>query len=751
MSYFGVSTRNGVGLSLGTVPSLANTPLSYRLAPSLNLEFAGAESLDPRITFSRTSNATLTNSDGLIAYAPNNLLTFSEQFDNAAWVKNNSATVVANSVSAPNGATTADTLTTSATVASGVFRFPTTVQGAIHIISASFQNSSGATDIRFGSDANPATACVRFNAVTGVITSSEANVTASSVINEGGGWYRVSVSFVATASSCGLIIYNGTAVSLSFNVWGAQLNVGALQPYYTTTVKNLLGYTQEFDNAAWTKSNSSITANITTAPDGSLTADKHVPDSGATIGAGASETRVYQSSSVTSGTPYTFTIYAKAGEYDQLALAFITSPSVSALFSLTLGTVVSGTGATITPVGNGWYRCALTATATSTGALQIRWSAKSSTVSTGDGTSGIFIWGAQLSDSASLDSYVYNPVAAPAAAAYYGPRFDYDPVTLAPKGLLIEEQRTNLLLRSQDYSATWFTANVTATANTTDTLDPAGVNGSTKFVMGASGGALGQSVISTAVAHTASIYLKTSSGTTTVDLVLYRNSPFGLVASKTVTLTTSWQRFDLTGTFLDTTSHNFQINFGTNKTVYVWGAQLEAGAFPTSYIPTTTATATRAADVATMIGANFSNWYNASTGSIFTNYATMQQSGFPSITSASDGTNSNRIQLSHVNAGRRPVVTAGGVAQWDTQGGVLGSTTSGVFAKFAMAYEASNYAAVVNGGTPATQSSGSVPVGLNRLAVGADGTSNNFLNGHIFRIAYYNRRLSDAELQGITS
>ena len=179
--------------------------------------------------------------------------------------------------------------------------------------------------------------------------------------------------------------------------------------------------------------------------------------------------------------------------------------------------------------------------------------------------------------------------------------------------------------------------------------------------------------------------------------------------------------------------------------------QLEQGAFATSVIPTTTAAATRAADVAVMTGANFSNWYNATAGAIFVDYATLQQSGFPAITTASDGTNSNRIQLSHVSAARRAVVTAGGVGQWDAQGGNLGSTTSGVFAKYVLAYESSNYAAAVNGGTPATQLSGSVPSGLSRLSVGADGAGSAYLNGHLRRIAYFNRRLTNAELQAITA
>ena len=79
--------------------------------PALDMVFAqmGRTTLDPKITFGRTSNSTLTNSAGLVAYAPHNLLTYSEQFDNAAWFKGNT-TVTANTVVAPNGTITADTL-----------------------------------------------------------------------------------------------------------------------------------------------------------------------------------------------------------------------------------------------------------------------------------------------------------------------------------------------------------------------------------------------------------------------------------------------------------------------------------------------------------------------------------------------------------------------------------------------------------------------------------------------------------------
>ncbi len=752
------------------VNAVGYIPYGYALfnGASMLMDLTNGGNLDPRVTFSRASNATLVNSAGAVAYAPHNLLTFSESFDSVQWVKNNSATIAANAIAAPDGTTTADTFTSGALASSGVYRFPTAASNTLHTFSVYIKNLAIATDIRIGCDSTPTNACVRFNAVTRSITSSEANVVSSSVTDVGNGWDRVSVSFVSTSTTVGLVIYGMTGTVVSFYAWGAQLNVGALQPYNCTTVENALGFTQEFNNAAWTKSNSTITANATAAPDGSLTADKLVEDT-ATAAHYAQQVQT-----VVSGTPYSFSIYAKAAERTSFALlmAQSTSPfTTHALvdFNLSTGTVSSitaGTG-TITPVGNGWYRCVVTGTATSTGEI-----CRATFATVGNGTSGIFIWGAQLSDSASLDPYVYNPAAAFTSTAYYGPRFDYDPVTLAPRGLLIEEQRTNLLTYSRDLTTNWIVFGASIATSTTLAPDGLAANKLVESVGFAEHGIY--QITTTSGSNAYSIYLKENGRRYAV---LRRDSGTGSLVVFDLQLGTVTQQSNATGSIQYVGNGWYLCSMvsssSTGNTVlkgsdvgtgvitgsmytgdgvsgfFVYGAQLEVGAFATSYIPTTTAAATRAADVATMVGDNFSNWYDQSAGTFVVNGLcgtnTGGNSGVLSAYNKASGTD-NRLSLRYGNT----IISSGGALQATFAQTPNANQTYA----YALAYAVNDFAQTLRTTSTSTltDNSGSLPIGINELEIGGveafAGLEN---NGWIRRIAYFPRRLSNSELQAVTA
>ena len=182
--------------------------------------------------------------------------------------------------------------------------------------------------------------------------------------------------------------------------------------------RNLLTYTEEFDNASWTKSRTTVTANATTSPDGTVDADKLVEDTTA-----SSTHRIFQQASkAASSLTRTFSVYLKASERTLARLRVTDNIEVVSagvdidLAAGTIGTAVvsggssiSSPSATIVPAGNGWYRVTLTATLdatiTSMGAFVFLRDGAGNISYTGDGTSGIFVWGAQLETDSTATAY----------------------------------------------------------------------------------------------------------------------------------------------------------------------------------------------------------------------------------------------------------------------------------------------------------------------------------------------------------
>ena len=273
-------------------------------------------------------------------------------------------------------------------------------------------------------------------------------------------------------------------------------------------------------------------------------------------------------------------------------------------------------------------------------------------------------------------------------AAVNAPRFDYNPSTLAAQGLLIEAARTNLVLNS----ATLVTQSVTVTA----------------------------------VAHTLSFY-----GTGTV----------ALSGAFTGSLVGS-------GAFPTRSTLTFTPAAGT-LTLTVTGsatqAQLEAGAFATSYIPTTAAAATRAQDLASVN--TLTPWYNATQGTLYASYSPLATGLICGAVALSDGTLLNRINIRAMTASSQTqsIGADANISQWALS---FGSATA-VFTKSALGYKLNDIGFTRNGASALTDAAATIPV-VNRLVIGADGDSNFALNGHLQSVIYYPSRLSNAQLRALT-
>jgi hypothetical protein len=474
---------------------------------------------------------------------------------------------------------------------------------------------------------------------------------------------------------------------------------------------------------------------------------------------------VAQTQSTSANSVLTLSVYAKAGERTQVdvrvgGVGWATSPVC--VVNLITGAIVSGSGATVVPVGDGWFRISLTAIAdgtTQARGIVVAPAVAGNSTYTGDGTSGIYIFGAQLSDSASLDPYSYNPVAAPTSTAYYGPRFDYDPVTLAPKGLLIEEQRTNLLTYSSEFdNAVWTKGvGVTVTANAITSPD-----GTTTADLISAPQDLGcyENVLSigTGVTVTNSVYIKAGTATQLLfrdDLGAGRyivinpatgqitGSSGTIIASGSVAIGNGWYRYYMTYVTDSVNARSWVRNNTTGTlTYYEWGAQLEAGAFPTSYIPTISATVTRAADNASMVGSNFSSWYNQSGGTIFANWDTVG-TDVGAAFSINDTTNNNAIQIYYNSNYAQYQVLTSSINQ------VQLLIVSPIVIKSAATYTLNNFAVSFNGASPLTDTAGTIP-NVTQLRLGSIASGGAYLNGHIQSIKYYPTRLPNADLQRLT-
>lgn len=401
--------------------------------------------------------------------------------------------------------------------------------------------------------------------------------------------------------------------------------------------------------------------------------------------------------------------------------------------------------------------------------------------------------GPTLSITRATDASYFDSAGVLQTAASGEARFDHNPVTGDSLGLLVEEARTNLCLQSEDFSAgNWQITFLNSAINTNATTDPRGGSTADRLIddAAASGNVVvgvrqNAITLQASTQHVFSCYLKADQLSWAIFRVANWTSPagtprcwFDLTNGVVGTLGAGWDasgiedagngwyrcwaaftigatdvQGDIHIELADANNDSFVADDGTSS-IFVWGAQIEAGAFPTSYIPTVAASVTRNSD---NVFSTDVSWYNVLGGSVYgKGQAIAVTTASDVFVDISDTSTSDRwlVQSGSSNAAKMLTVAIGDDASLQSTETFVAGVDSH-FAYATMLDDAEFYMDGTRSGTG--DQTVDMPSGINRISIGARyNGGGNFWNGHIAEIAYFDERLDndtleDYSLNGIPS
>jgi len=573
---------------------------------------------------------------------------------------------------------------------------------------------------------------------------------------------------------------------------GTRINSSGL---VEVTPWNLYTYSEVFSNSIWANGNATITDNTTTAPNGTLTADSIFEQA-------VNDYQIRgQNYSMVDGETFTYSIYVKANTRNFFRILvgngvlLIGQFAYFDLVNLTTTTSSSQITSSITSVGNGWCKIVISFTCNKTGTDAIYFGPSPNMTSgyspfVGNASNGVYIWGAQLNIGSTAKPYF------PTTDRLNVPRLTYQNGGGGCPSLLLEKQSTNSFLYSEQLdNATWIKGgNASVTANSI--VSPDGTqNADTATVSGPNLVFVYQLSDSAATTWTQSIYAKkgtnkyVSIAMASLTLVNQRYQPvFNLddgtiqaqnTSGTNVTNTScsitpvgnGWYRITATGTFAggsdkcyivlqssnntnyqpDTTTGSLDWQNATNGNCYYWGAQCEPSSYPTSYIPTTSASATRVADFATTN--NISSLFGSTEGSFFielTQDSTNSNGAIPLFLRSSIGGAYNRATYLQMGGGDITLaVYDGGTNQAN-----IGSSaifTNGQKLKVAFAYKQNDFAFYVNGSLIGTDNSGNISSSLAFIDLGTYSGATFQYTGTISEAVLFPTRLTNTQLAQLTA
>jgi len=325
------------------------------------------------------------------------------------------------------------------------------------------------------------------------------------------------------------------------------------------------------------------------------------------------------------------------------------------------------------------------------------------------------------------------------------PRIDY--TNGSCPSILVEPQRTNLVLYSQEFdNIAWTKFSSTVTTNSVISPDGTQNADTATFTGDINSSVLRQSILLTiGSTYTFSIYARTPSGTGTMSIDL------GDGTNVTRTINSSWNRY--TFTLVAGAFPHIDISSTTASTYYLWGAQAEAGSYATSYIPTTSASITRNADVISKTG--ISSLIGQTEGTIFVeevyDSSVLNSGGLDdTLISLTDGTSNNLISIFHYGGGIGTILFFIRLSN-TTQVAISSSKpTSGTY-KIALAYKNNDVVGYINGIQIGTDTSATIPTTSVVTFYDPITTNSATKTVNIKSAQLYKTRLTNTELAQLTT
>jgi len=552
-------------------------------------------------------------------------------------------------------------------------------------------------------------------------------------------------------------ITQGSDFEFTRSTTGTRINE---EGYIEDVPYNFAAFSEDFNNSDWVKANANVTSNVESSPKGNLTAD--LINSTTTSGSYAGTTIT-----VTNSSEYNISTFAKKGNANYLIIILINGANIVRqwydLENGTLGGSLNVSSPTVSDIkiensGNGWYRCSLTFQTVSTSLNTRYYISDADLVISSAVGKNIYLWGAQIVKGDQPKNYL------PTTDRLNLPRLNYPPYGGCPS-LLVEPQRTNSISYSTDFSnAAWVKGNSTITAN--QTIAPDGTLSADLLQLTVAGGNVYDSLggsgdyafsVFAKYKDAQFIRLRSTGSYAYFDIqngVL--GSTINVLSSKIENYGNGWFRCTVVGNNSNSLVQIFVSdvdgsNTGTGS-VFLWGAQMEAGNYPTSLIHTSGSTETRNEDKALYAGLGTTDNFNDSEGVLFIETEALTNNNEARIISINAGNGLNRVTTGYPSSGDSSIIAY----LQTTAGSGASMTITGVDTtqkhKIAFKYKLNDSSIFIDGVKRNVDTNVAMPVGLQQLDfANGIGIGVAEYRGNLNAIAVYKTALADTELANLTS